>query len=119
MEASYNAQNLIYEKERTIMIVTIIGVILGIIAILVSYINIRQKNRFQKQLNLARTKQLSFINSHKVRKPLANILGICNLADKNNAKKHEMAEYLHIVYQEAREMDEKLREVEKKLNTQK
>lgn len=117
MESNYHAKNLIYEKERTIMIVTIIGAVLGVIAILVSYRNIKQKNRFQKLLHQARSKELAFINSHQVRKPLANILGLCNLAENKGLSTEEMQEYFKQVHKQAQEMDYKLKDVEKKLNS--
>ncbi|RZJ82411.1 MAG: hypothetical protein EOO47_00635 [Flavobacterium sp.] len=118
MEASYHARNSIYEKQRTILIMTVIVAILSFIAIFVSYRNIKQKNRFQKMLHQARSKELAVINSHQVRRPLANILGICNLLKDDNYDINELKEYLRLVQHEAKQMDDKLTEVEIKLSAQ-
>jgi hypothetical protein len=118
LSASYHARDLIYEKERTILVMTVILTILALIAIIVSYRNIRQKNRFQKLLHQARSKELAFINSHQVRKPLANILGICSLMEGQQSDMQEIAKYIQLVQQEAKEMDNSITAIEKKLSIQ-
>ena len=118
MAAGYQARQLIYQKERTILALVVVLAILALIIIIASYRNIRQKNRFQKLLHQARSKELAFINSHQVRKPLANILGICLLADHKDTKVEEIVKYIQLIKEEATQMDDKLTEVEKKLKTQ-
>jgi len=117
IEANYHAQNLIYEKERTILVMTMILVVLVLIAIIASYRNVRQKNRFQKLLHEATSKELAYISSHHVRRPLANILGICNLLDGQQLDKEHISQYIALVHQEAKELENSLTAIETKLGT--
>jgi len=96
----------------------VIAAVLVVIVILVSYRNIKQKSRFQSLLHQARSKELAFINSHQIRRPLANILGLCSLTTDEQLTLAEIQQYFQQVYHQAKEMDDKLKEVEKKLNTQ-
>ena len=116
MESGYISRNLIYRRERTILAMTVIVAILITIVIFVFYRNIKQKNHFQKLVHQAHAEELLFINSHQVRKPLANIIGICSLLDGGQPNEEEIRQYLQYVYHEAKEMDDRLRDVEKKLN---
>jgi len=117
IEANYHARNLIYQKERTILVMTVILIVLVLIAIIVSYINVRQKNRIQKLLHEATSKELAYISSHQVRRPLANIIGICELLDGQQANMKDIKHYITLVHQEAKELDNSLTEIETKLAT--
>ncbi len=117
IEANYHARNLIYEKERTILVMTMVLVVLVLIAIIVSYRNVRQKNRFQKLLHEATSKELAYISSHQVRRPLANILGICGLLDGQQLDKEQVSQYIALVHQEAKELENSLTAIETKLGT--
>ena len=116
MEFGYLARNQIYKKERTILAMAVTVAVLVIIAIFVFYRNIKQKSRFEKLLHQARSEELAYINSHQVRKHLANILGICSLLDSQPATTDELRQYLKHVHQEAKEMDDRLKDVAQKLN---
>ncbi len=117
IEAHYHARNLIYEKERTILVMTVVLVVLVLIAIIASYRSVRQKNRFQKLLHEATSKELAYISSHQVRRPLANILGICKLLDGQQADMKEINQYIALIHQEAKELDNSLTAIETKLGT--
>ncbi|MCD0489662.1 hypothetical protein LPB86_15575 [Pedobacter sp. MC2016-14] len=115
MESGYTARDLIYRKEKIILVLLVILALLTIVVIFVSYTKTRQKNHYQKLVNQARSEELAFINSHQVRKPLANIIGICSLLESEGQPADELKQYLEYVHEEAKQMDGWLKEVEKKL----
>jgi hypothetical protein len=115
LDAAYQAQYLLYHKERTVLFASISVTILIILIIYLFYRNLRQKSRYQKLLHETRSRELAFINSHEVRKPLANILAICGLLKDKENTVEENHSYYEILDQQVKEMDHKLREVEMKL----
>ena len=115
--ASYKATNLAYHKERVVLFSSIGATVLVILVIYSFYRNVKQKSIYQKLLHETRSKELAFINSHQVRKPLANILGICRLLIENENTVEENKIYYGLLDQQVKEMDQKLREVEMKLRS--
>jgi len=114
-DAAYQAQNLIYHKERVILFSSIAVATLIIFIIYLLYRNVKQKSTYQKLLHETRSKELAFINSHQVRKPLANMLALCRLLIDNENTKEENIIYFELLDEQVNEMDQKLREVEMKL----
>jgi len=115
LDAVYEAQYLVYHKERIVLFASIAVTILTILIIYLFYRNVKQKSSYQKLLHATRSRELAFINSHEVRKPLANILAICGLLKEKGNTVDENNSYYEILDQQVKEMDQKLREVEMKL----
>jgi hypothetical protein len=114
-DAAYQAQNLLYHKERVILFTSIAVATLIIFIIYLFYRSVKQKNAYQKLLHASRSQELAFINSHQVRKPLANMLGICTLLIDSENTKEDNEMYYQLLDQQLKEMDQKLREIEMKL----
>jgi len=115
LDAAFQAQYLLYNRERIVLFASIAVATLIILIIYLFYRNVKQKNSYQKLLHETRSQELAFINSHQVRKPLANILGICRLLIDNKNTVEENNIYYKLLDQQVKEMDQKLREVEIKL----
>jgi signal transduction histidine kinase len=60
--------------------------------------------------------EFAFINAHKVRSPLARIMGILNLIHLEKNEKEIMKDYLPILKSNAEELNERLQEVSDTLN---
>jgi hypothetical protein len=114
-DAAYHAQNLLYHKERVILFSSIAVTTLIIFIIYLLYRNVKQKSTYQRMLHDTRSQELAFINSHQVRKPLANMLAICRLLIDNENTEEENIIYYQLLDQQVQEMDQKLKEVEMKL----
>lgn len=64
----------------------------------------------------SRISHFAFINAHKVRSPLARIMGLLNLIDLDKNKDHAITECLPKLRESAEELNEMLREVNYTLN---
>jgi signal transduction histidine kinase len=64
----------------------------------------------------SRISHFAFINAHKVRSPLARIIGLLNLIDLDNNKDHAITECLPKLRASAEELNDMLREVTHTLN---
>jgi hypothetical protein len=115
LDAAYQAQQLLFRKERHVLFASIAVTILIILVIYLFYRNVKQKSSYQKLLHDTRSQELAFINSHQVRKPLANILAVCSLLKDVDNTREENVIYYEMLDQQVKEMDQKLREVEMKL----
>lgn len=115
VESINQARDLIYHRERTILIFSVFAAILLVLVIYMAYRNMKQKNQLQELVHKSKSQELAFINSHEVRRPLANILAICEILAESADKTPNDAQLLNYLDQEAKEMDQKLREVELKL----
>ncbi len=58
----------------------------------------------------------SFLNSHAVRRPLANILGLVNIFDHVNPESEENKTYLTMLTQSANELDEVIHNINQQLS---
>lgn len=103
-------------RQRLWLIFTVIVSLLVIITVAVSYRNIKQKRFYEKLLFDSKKQELSFINSHEVRRHLANILGIVGVI-KHSENKHE--EYLmaeeHLL-SAAENLDQSIKNISDKLD---
>lgn len=115
LESSYLARTLIYERQRNLLFFTIAVIVLILVIIILFYRNTLQKRQFEKLLNSARTEELAAINSHQVRRHLANILGICDLLKETEGVEQEISTLHEYLYSSAQNLDESLLVVQKKL----
>lgn len=118
LDEAYEAQYLLYRKERTVLFASIVVTILIILIIYLFYRNVKHKSSYQKLFHETRSQELAFINSHEVRKPLANILAISGLLKDKANTVEENNLYHELLDQQVKQMDEKLREVEMILRKQ-
>ncbi|WP_129714853.1 histidine kinase dimerization/phospho-acceptor domain-containing protein [Pedobacter sp. SYP-B3415] len=74
--------------------------------------NITEFVEVQHRLDKASSQldEIGFIQSHKVRKPLANILALSDLLSENSSSS-EQAEFLKLLRQSAGELDQVIREI--------
>ncbi len=80
--------------------------------------NLEQKVRDRTHtLEIANEKlrNYSFLNSHAVRRPLANILGLVNILDLENPESQENKTYLEMLGQSAQELDAVIHDINQQL----
>jgi tetratricopeptide (TPR) repeat protein len=116
METSYHDRTLLIERQRDLLFIAIAFVVLLLVIIALLYRNVKQKNIYEKLLNDAHNMELSAINSHQVRRHLANILGICHYLEDTEGVGEEVRTFHKHLLNSAIELDESLRVVEEKLN---
>jgi len=116
LEASYQARTIIYKKERTILVFAILSSLLIILIIGLFYRSARQKRRYENLIYQAKTQELAFINSHEVRKHLANILGLCHLLTEVEPDTKQLEIYHQYLLDSALQMDESLKSIEERLS---
>ena len=116
LESSYLVKTSNYKKEQALLILAVILAVLLIIIVAMFYFNIRQKRRYENIIYLNKTRELAFLNSHEMRKHLANILGICNLLHTEKLEESELNQYHQYLSTSAQQLDESIMTMEKKLN---
>jgi hypothetical protein len=82
----------------------------------VSYRIIRQKRYYELLIYDANRKELAFINSHEVRRHLANILGLAYMIKESEVNDNERLLAENHLLEAARELDESIRNIAQKLN---
>ncbi len=105
-----------FKRERLWLIFGVITVGLTAIAATMLYRNIRQKRHFEQLLYEARRDELSFINSHEVRRHLSNILGIIDTISHSEDKHQGYLEAEAHLLKAAEELDTSIRHIADKLS---
>ncbi|OAQ38464.1 hypothetical protein A5893_13645 [Pedobacter psychrophilus] len=132
LQSTFNEKKLSKQKNTFLLLITGISVllILGFVAL----INFRNKNKAYKKLDIAnqqilkhnanleqmvqkrtatisqknaKLKEVAYFNSHRVRKHMANILGLIHVASFEKEKQ----EFFDLIESEAKSMDETLSEI--------
>ena len=69
--------------------------------------DIDKQKRFEEQLlgQNEQLKEIAWINSHEVRRPLSNILGLINLIRNSALKSEEMVELIELLEKSSKELD--------------
>ena len=103
-----------YQKNR-VRNYAIVGVlVLVLLLVLVTGLYLIQRLRL-KQLQKQRViDEIAFINSHHLRAPLSNILGLVSLFDHENPNSEANAEIVTLLGQAADDLDKVVRDVSKK-----
>lgn len=115
MENAYMRQDEIYKRERLWLIFIIVVALLCIAVVTMFYRAARQKRHYEKLLFSAKKQELSFINSHEIRRHLSNILGIIETLKKSDNKHEEYQEAEdHLLYS-AEKLDEAIKNISEKL----
>jgi tetratricopeptide (TPR) repeat protein len=115
LESSYLARTLVYERQRSVLIAAIVVVILVLTIIGLLYRNIKERRRFEKIFTSTKTNELSLINSHSVRKHLANIIGLTAILTDQTYSNQELNAYHAMLSEAAKDLDTSVKEVENKL----
>jgi tetratricopeptide (TPR) repeat protein len=114
---SYNQKEEGYKKERLGLILVLIITILVIAMIAMIFSATSQRRYYEKKLFDSKRDELSFINSHEVRRHLSNLLGLVDLI-KNSEDKHK--EYLdaeEFILREAEALDGAIKTISEKLDS--
>ena len=126
-------------KQRIILIILLIGIAVSVCLGFIAFNNFKRKNKAYKKLHEAnqtirkhnanleqmvakrtdtiflknkKLKELAYFNSHRVRKHLANILGLISLVkDENNNK-----EYLNLLESEGQSLDQTINQINKMID---
>ena len=126
-------------KQRIILVILIIGIMVSVSLGFIAFSNIKKKNKAYEKLHQAnqtirkhnanlekmvtkrtdtiflknkKLKELAYFNSHRVRKHLANILGLISLL--NDERENE--EYLKILDSEAQYLDQTINQINKMID---
>ncbi len=137
VQSAFNEKKL--NKQKNTFILLIAGISLLIILGFAALINFRNKNKAYKKLDIAnqqilkhnanlekmikkrtatisqknaKLKEVAYFNSHRVRKHMANILGLIHVASFENEKQ----EFFNLIESEAKSMDETLSEINRMTN---
>ena len=116
MQNSYLQREDAFKQERRWLIFSIAMVVLLLVAGAMLYRNIRQKRHFERLLFEARRNELSYINSHYVRRHLSNILGIIDMVRHSDDSHAAYMEAEPLLKQAADDLDISIREIANKLN---
>lgn len=116
MQGNYIRQEEAFKRDRLLLLFSFITVSILLIAGAVLYRNIRQKRQLEKLLFEAKKNELSFINSHQVRRHLSNILGIIDIISHGDDSYEAYLEGKSHLLSAAEDLDNSIREISEKLN---
>jgi hypothetical protein len=116
IEGYYSQKDEGYERERVWLIVAVVFALMTILVIAMFYRTIRQKRHYEKLLFTAKKQELSFINSHDVRKHLTNILGLIEVLRHSENKGKEYIDAEDHLFHSAQELDKAIKNISKKLD---
>lgn len=115
-ENVYNQQTEVYERERLWLIFMVITAAFIIVAIALIYRNAKQKRHYEQLLFATKKAELSFINSHEVRKHLTNILGIMDIIQHSENNQQEYKRCEQYLLSSAKRLDEAIKNISEKIN---
>ena len=115
-ENIYVQQTEIYERERLWLIFMVITAALIIVAIALIYRNVKQKRHYEQLLFATKKAELSFMNSHEVRKHLTNILGIMDIIQHSDNNQQEYKRCEQYLLSSAKRLDEAIKNISEKIN---
>src|ERR1700761_1431119 len=116
MENSYMQQEEMYKRERQWLIFTIVVALLIIAIIAMFYRVTKQKRHYERLLFVAKKQEISFINSHEIRRHLSNILGIIEIMKKSDNKATEYHEAEEHLFYSAEKLDDAIKNISEKLD---
>jgi hypothetical protein len=116
IQNDYFQKDRLYRKERLLLISFLIVAVLAIAVVAMFYRNVKQKRHYEKLLFLAKKEELSYINSHDIRRHLTNILGIIDVIRHSDDKETEYFNLEpHLLYS-AEKLDEAIKNISQKLD---
>ena len=114
-QGSFNKKEEGYKKERTGLIYVVIISMLAAAIIAMIFNVTRQKRYYEKLFFDSQKKELSFINSHEVRRHLSNILGLIDLIKNSDDKHKQYLEAEEHILTSAEKLDEAIKTISEKL----
>jgi len=115
VEEYYTQKSAIYEEQRMWLAFAVIVTLLVILIVAISYRKLKQKKHYENLLFSAKKQELAFINSHDVRKHLANILGLQELIKNSENTVEEYLLIEHYLFDSIRNLDDVIKSVSEKL----
>ena len=116
IENTYNQREEAFQRERIWLLFAVFVALFTIVIIGIIYWNIKQKRHYEKLLFTAKKEELSFINSHEVRKHLTNILGLIEVIRNSENKEEEFSISEEHLFYSAGELDKAIKNISKKLD---
>ena len=117
LENYYLQKDEIYQRERAALILAIIFALLIVLVITVFYRTVKQKRHYEKLLFTAKKQELAFINSHDVRKHLANIMGLVDVLGKCKNKEKEFDRAKQYLYNSSQNLDKAIKNIAEKIDS--
>jgi ATP-dependent Zn protease len=115
VEEYYTQKSEIYKQQRMWLVFAVIITLLVILIVTIFYRKLQQKKHYENLLFAAKKQELAFINSHDVRKHLANILGLQELIRNSENTVEEYLLIEHYLFDSIRNLDEVIKSVSEKL----
>ncbi len=97
------------------MVLVITILVIAMIAMIFS--STRQKRHYEKMLFDTKRNELSFINSHEVRRHLSNLLGLVDMIKNSDDKHKEYLEAEEFILKEAEALDGAIKTISEKLDS--
>jgi len=116
MQGNYIRREEGFKRDRLWLLFSFFMVSILLIAGAILYRNIRQKRRLEKLLFESKKSELSFINSHQVRRHLSNILGIIDTINHGDDSYEAYLEAKTYLFRAAEDLDNSIREINEKLS---
>lgn len=114
-QGSFNKKEEGYKKERLGLIYVLIICMLTVAVIAMIFNVTRQKRYYEKLFFKSQKKELSFINSHEVRRHLSNILGLIDLIKHSEDKHKQYLEAEDLIVSSAKKLDGAIKTISEKL----
>lgn len=114
-QGSFNKKEEGYKKERLGLIYVLIICMLTVAIVAIIFNATRQKRYYEKLFFDSQKKELSFINSHEVRRHLSNILGLIDLIKNSDDKHKQYLEAEEHILSSAEKLDGAIKTISEKL----
>ncbi|MFA6245399.1 MAG: hypothetical protein WC615_00570 [Mucilaginibacter sp.] len=111
----YTQKSVIYKQQRMWLTFAVIVTLLVILVIAISYRSLKQKRYYENLLFTAKKQELAFINSHDVRRHLANILGLIELIKNSENRAEEYFQTENYLLSATQALDDMVKRLSEKL----
>lgn len=115
-QGSFNKKEESYKKERMGLIYVLVISLLTVAIIAMIFNATRQKRHYEKLFFDSQKKELSFINSHEVRRHLSNILGLVDMIRTSDDKHKQYLEAEEMIMASAEKLDGAIKTISAKLD---
>jgi tetrahydromethanopterin S-methyltransferase subunit G len=116
VQGAFNKKEESYRRERMGLIYGLVITMLIVAVIAMIFNTTRQKRRYEKLFFDSQKKELSFINSHEIRRHLSNILGLVDLIKNSEDKHQQYIEAEDLIMSSAEKLDASIKNISEKLD---
>lgn len=116
LESGYILREEGFKRERLWLIFSVVTISLILIAGAILYRSIRQKRHFERLLFETQKNELSYLNSHHLRRHVANILGVVDTIEHSDNRYGAYVEAEPHLLRAAKDLDHSIREITAKLD---